>query len=68
MKDVNEEYENEPLKDDDDVSVQAYARMVEEPQGIFVLTRGWDDAKVKEFRRSLGRLLTSYCQGQPIVS
>ena len=54
--------EDTPLHDQDDVSTQAYSRMIEEPQGIFVLTRGWDKDVAKKFRRDLGRLLTSYCR------
>ena len=50
------------LCDQDDVSLQAYSRMIEEPQGFFVLTRGWDRLKSKKFQRDLGRLLTTYCQ------
>lgn len=52
------------LCDEDDVSTEAYIRMIEEPQGIFVLTRGWDKEAVKKFHRDLGRLLTAYCQRQ----
>jgi len=52
------------LCDEDDVSTEAYIRMIEEPQGIFVLTRGWDKEAVKKFQRDLGRLLTVCCQRQ----
>lgn len=51
-----------PLCDQDDVSIQAYSRMIKEPQGVFILTRGWDKAADKKFQRDLGRLLTSYCR------
>ena len=54
--------EDTPLRDQDDVSLQAYSRMIEEPQGVFVLTRGWDKAAVKKLQRDLGRLLTAHCQ------
>ena len=59
-----EKQEITSLCDEDDVSTEAYSRMIEEPQGVFVLTRGWGKEEVKKFQRDLGKLLTAYCQHQ----